>query len=185
MGYLQYEVIPALNIFAAMIQHALLLEGDPNCPAPDSKSHQSPCSSTKCGDDGGCSSDENGQFCRVRDGAPFTTDYNQVKAQESKVSNTINTLLNEANALEKQPIVNITQLDQFANQFVALVKVMETKIDTKTCQWSKPEQICRYCGNLKCWAFCGCKGPKDGDCCEADTTCPTSSGGLNKITYLS
>eukprot|EP01084_Bolivina_argentea_P083105 150484_1 len=183
-SYLQYEVIPALNIFTVMIKNGLVVSGNPACPIPDSMSNMAPCG-TPCNGHTCCSSSLNGHYCRTRNGAPFTTDYNNVKTQQPAVNSSIYALLNEANVLVKEPIINITQLTQFANQFISLVNVMETGIATKTCQFTKPQTICRYCSNFNNIGFiyCNCNEPSS-YCCGSPTVCPTSPGPMNRIAYL-
>lgn len=186
-SYLQYEVLPALSIFASVINSKLAfnLTGNPDCgTVPAHSAVGTPtCPASECnvntwnsgGGMYGC------YFCRAKVGAPFQTDVNNVKTQRTITNNTIHSLIKQANVMLQEPIINITQLTIFGNQFLALTNTMESGISKKQCQYDAPSYLCfNNEGN-----FYWCKCVDSGVPCDC-RECPDYSGNgpLNEMTYL-
>eukprot|EP01084_Bolivina_argentea_P189293 325557_1 len=163
-SYLQYEVLPALSIFAIAIKNAVILQGDSNCPAP-ANFIIGTCTTGNC---------NLNHFYTTETGSPFNDIYNKVKQQQIAVNSSIYSMMSQANSMLQESIINVTQLNQFGTQFISTTNIMESGISVKQCQINAPYDGCIQ--ELVIPTCCVCNS-------ITACGCPTKVV-TNKLTYL-
>jgi len=167
-----------LSIFKKVIQNAVgKVVGDPSCPAD--KGHViATCDTAK-----NCNKQHWALYYVERIGVPLTDLIQKVKKRQIAVNQTIYELESQAKVLVSEPIIDMSNVTVFAQQFIGITNMIESGITTAECRTSAPISGCGHRSHHH-------HHPEEFECWNCNKTYPNfpcqnmAPGAITSITYL-